>query len=432
MVPKYERGQAIILIAFAIVGFIAIVALALDGGNVLLDRRRAQNAVDTAAYAAALAKIEAQKQVPALTPGQIQTALITAAKIRATSNGYPDSTITVNNPPQTGCGGATNPYIIAAGDSPEEQKLKEQYIQVIIKSTVNTYFAPIIGIRTLSNCVEAIGRAKPVVWTPLFNGNALVGLKPDGDCAIDTGTSNSKTWTLTGGGIFSNNCVKHTKGTLNVPDDECITAVGSANVSGGGTHACVDPNQTDLALVYPADIAALMPPNPCTGAITAGRYAGGGKVPDSGQTNFTEDVFCISDFSTLDAHVVLTYATLYVTDTSFDVKFNGGGEPGFFGTATKTVGSPYKDYYMIIALLSKAEADKCNQNVEYRGNGNNELIGTILAPSTCWDFRGNSTGDSSQLIFYKFTSNGDAELNINYAPLDNATGPEPPVLELAK
>jgi len=119
MTSKYERGQAIILIAFAIVGFIAIVALALDGGNVLLDRRRAQNAVDTAAYAAALAKIEAQKQVPALTPGQIQTALQNAAIFRASSNGYPDSTITVNNPPQTGCGGATNPYIIAAGDSPE-------------------------------------------------------------------------------------------------------------------------------------------------------------------------------------------------------------------------------------------------------------------------------------------------------------------------
>ena len=40
-----ERGQALILIVFAILGLFGVTALAIDGGNVYADRRRAQNAV---------------------------------------------------------------------------------------------------------------------------------------------------------------------------------------------------------------------------------------------------------------------------------------------------------------------------------------------------------------------------------------------------
>ena len=58
MKNKHEKGQAIIIIAFAIVVLVGFAALAIDGGRVLSDRRHAQNAADTAAYAAALAKIK--------------------------------------------------------------------------------------------------------------------------------------------------------------------------------------------------------------------------------------------------------------------------------------------------------------------------------------------------------------------------------------
>ena len=54
---KYERGQALILIVFAIFALVGLTGLTIDGGNVFADRRHAQNAADTAAYAAALAKV---------------------------------------------------------------------------------------------------------------------------------------------------------------------------------------------------------------------------------------------------------------------------------------------------------------------------------------------------------------------------------------
>src|SRR5215510_16284807 len=54
---KSERGQALIIIAIALVVLGGLMALVVDGGNVFLDRRNAQNAADSAALAAALARI---------------------------------------------------------------------------------------------------------------------------------------------------------------------------------------------------------------------------------------------------------------------------------------------------------------------------------------------------------------------------------------
>ncbi len=108
-----EKGQVLILIAFAMIGLVGFSALAIDGGRTLSDRRHAQNAADNAALAAALAKVRGQNYT-------------TAANARATSNGFDGgaaSDIVVNCHPLSG------PY---AGNS--------EYIQVIITSYVPTTF----------------------------------------------------------------------------------------------------------------------------------------------------------------------------------------------------------------------------------------------------------------------------------------------------
>jgi len=46
-----ERGQALILVVFALIGLLAIAGLAIDGGTVFLERRRMQNAADASALA---------------------------------------------------------------------------------------------------------------------------------------------------------------------------------------------------------------------------------------------------------------------------------------------------------------------------------------------------------------------------------------------
>ena len=49
-----ERGQAIVLIALAVVGLIAMIGLMIDGGAFFVDSSRLKRAVDAAAVSAAL------------------------------------------------------------------------------------------------------------------------------------------------------------------------------------------------------------------------------------------------------------------------------------------------------------------------------------------------------------------------------------------
>src|SRR5512139_888379 len=98
-----NRGQALIIFVFALIGLIGITGLAIDGTNTLSERRRVQNGADTAAMAGALAKINGQKEfswtnancvVPNPLPADINTLPACAKKLyfdardRATSNGY--------------------------------------------------------------------------------------------------------------------------------------------------------------------------------------------------------------------------------------------------------------------------------------------------------------------------------------------------------
>ena len=78
---KKERGQVLVFIMAGLIGFIAITALSIDGGNAYFNRRRAQNAADTAAMAAGLAKI---RQLPS----SPLTAWKDAGYSRATTNGF--------------------------------------------------------------------------------------------------------------------------------------------------------------------------------------------------------------------------------------------------------------------------------------------------------------------------------------------------------
>jgi Flp pilus assembly protein TadG len=404
-----EKGQALILTTFAIIALIGFTALALDGGRAFEERRHAQNAADTAALAGALAY-------------QQGVDITTSAQTRATSNGYDDN-------------GTTNDVTIAVTDiaagsgvCPGDAAGKE--ITVDITTNTNTTFTRVLGRNTLSNTVSATSRAcLPTVADP-FNGAAVAGLNPGtSSCAYDSGNSNAAHWTVKGGGIFSNGCAySKNNGSVTIDSGECVATVGSAS-----NFTCMQPNQTSMALSS-ANITEMMPPNPCT--------AGGiGITPASGQTTFTNGVYCISNLDALDKKdIVLNNATLYVTDLDFDLKFAGGG--GFNGSPTVSgtyAGSDtYAGYYMIIAYNPSKPCTAFNahgvQTMQLRGNSGGTFSGTILAPSACLDIRGNGepSGIHTQIIGWMVSSNGNAEVYINYNPNPDLLTPYDPTITLER
>jgi Flp pilus assembly protein TadG len=143
---KSERGQALLLIALGAVVLFGFAALAIDSSRVYEDKRHAQNAADTSALAAALAKIRQQDY----------TAI---ALSRASANGYvndADSTVTVNLCSDTGitCDG------LPTGATPSE------YIRVRITSVVPMTLGRVVGWTSMTNDVVAIARVKGMTTTP--------------------------------------------------------------------------------------------------------------------------------------------------------------------------------------------------------------------------------------------------------------------------
>lgn len=400
-----EKGQALIIIAFAAVVLFGFTALAIDGSRLFADKRKAQNAADTAALAGALAYTRGND-------------IMTAVNDRVTSNGY-------NNNGTTNTVTVTTTDIIAgSGGCPGDVDGKE--ITVNIVSTINTTFARVIRRDTLTSAVSATSRGCGFYMAPLFGGNAIVGLNPTtSTCAFDSGKSNAAHWKLQGGGIFSNGCAwSKNGGSVTLDPNTCVTAVGATS-----NFTCQQPNQLSQAISYPADALAKMPDNPCDG--TPGDV---GLPPPASGSTFVNGVYCISDLDQYDKKdIVLSNATLYVTDPKFNLKFAGSG--GFSGTATKN--GDFAGYYMIVAMTSPPCPSFTSQNsqvIVFRGNGGGTFSGTILAPSACIDVRGNGnpSGMHTQIIGYNVTSNGNAEVYVNYNEDENHQNPEYPNITLLR
>src|SRR6185436_767215 len=94
---NHESGQALPLLALALVGLLGFAALALDGGNLYTEQRRAQAAADNAVMAAAFSQMQGTP-APAL--------WATAAYSNAARNGYniggPGTTLAFHTPPTHG------------------------------------------------------------------------------------------------------------------------------------------------------------------------------------------------------------------------------------------------------------------------------------------------------------------------------------------
>ena len=396
MLPKAfsQRGQALILIVLGIVGLVAITALAIDAGNSFSDRRHAQNAADAAAMAGALAKTQDQD-------------ITTYALNRATSNGYSNdgvNTVTVNNPPGPSCNGTNGPYV---GNT--------EYIQVIIRSTVNTFFAPIVGINQLNNCVEAIARAKPS--EPPGEGAAILSLACDGKRAIEAGGSTEIV--VHGGGVYSNSndaeAIYVQKLTnLQLDPGYKAVAVGGVNVPEGYPY-----DDYVLPPLFPCPLPAddpllLQPPYPCDFDVP------GDFNPPNG-TVLTPGVYCISGFFN-EADITGTGVTFIMLNKGISWQ----------GNSQMHLSAPTTDNDSTKGLLIYLPPSNYGA-VTINGTANTEFTGTILAPSSLITVSGNLEGGGeikSSFIGLKVKLTGKGEFNVFYSPGDNWE--YKPAIELSK
>jgi len=409
---RSESGQALIVLALGFVALISFTALAIDGGMIYADRRQAQNAADSAALSAALAKVNGQDWQ-------------TSGLNRANDNGYDDNgssnTVDIHNPPISG------QY---AGD--------DEYIQVFISADVNTSLLQFAFQGDVENTVEAIARVIPSQSGAFYNGNAIVGLRPDA-CKVIWKHGNSDTQ-VTGGGVWSNsndpNCsftYSGAAGDLTVHGPAVISVVGGASYNGGSPNATVVTGQQQLA--YPPLIE--VPAPTCSGnavwdagthTLSPGNWTG--SFPPDGETYLDPGIYCITDSSfRMNAHDTLSGddVLLYLANAS-TVKWNGNAQINLSGRLS----GPYQGMVIYISHQNYTNPGNCSMTLN--GNEDCSFTGTIYAPTCNVNMlgAGSTIGWRSQVVGYTVELGGNNDFTIFYTADDNYVTNLPPQIELTK
>jgi Flp pilus assembly protein TadG len=392
-----ERGQALILITLAAIGLFAITGLAIDGSAKFSDRRHAQNAADTAALAGALANIrgDANWELEALN--------------RALDNGYDDNHVS-NEVEVFTCdeaGSSCGPY---ANDP--------RYIQVVITSHVNTYFARVIGIDQVHNTVQAVAMSQESYVGELYGGASIVGLAPD-QCKTIWFSGGALT-EIEGGGVFSNsnlNCGVTIQGSANISMDGSIDMVaagytknGNPPLGGiaGGLHGGAG------AYDYPPPAGML--PNPtCTGnaaksgtSMSPGNYSG--TFPPNGVKTLNPGTYCINGEFRLNAKDDLTGTGVTIFMQSGGITWNGGAKMNLSAPTSGDLAG-----LLIYAPMSNTST------MRFNGNANSLLTGTIFMPAApiVYNGTGNLNPSHVQIIGYTIELTGSNTTNVLYQDADN-------------
>jgi len=452
-----ERGQVLIIIVAAMVGLIGMVGLAVDGGMAFSDRRHAQNAADTAALAGSLARINEELNWRSVAWGV------------ADENGY-DGLLS-NDVDVYLCSEESASCDLSAGANPDD------YVQVIITSWFDTYFARIVGIPTVTNRVEAIALSDTDDTGPLANGEAIVALRQD--CKepasfIVQGTPNLN---VEGGGLW-----------INSDDPACGfkcdtssgTITGNITIVGGGFEPSahceengINGTVTSVAspIDYPItldDIGLDVPPEcdtsdpslkgaytnypagttyesvtysePIT-VLTPGWYTDfpPKKEQPLGALNDTivmqpGGMYCVGNvirWNVPNFKLIGHNITLFVR-AGYDFSFTGGD---IVIDAPDT--GDYAGYAIIVEpdyTFTNGVLDSPDEACTINGDADNSYTGTIFAPYCVCTLNGGSepTGFNAQLLCYEVKITGDSIINFTYDPGENGRQIDPPKIGITK
>ena len=461
-----EHGQALIMIAFAIVGLVGFAALAIDGGSVFSDRRHSQNASDTSVLAAALERVRR--------PTEDWKAV---AVSRAADNGYSaaDGVSEVNvylcsELPLTVNGFTMSCKGLKPSDDPAD------FVYVHIKSVVKMFFAPVIGWRTVTNHTDAVAHAKiptPTNWGDGFGiqswheGCKLPG---DGDPFEVGGSGDSE---VIGAGVLVNaSCptddsfVQNGNPKLHTTKGVCVH--GTANYDPSDITADASTSLTEGCRAIDPDAKQMPPPADCGTRVGRldpqpdGSYiAQPGNYDQSDNRQFpdvtgnvtvrlTKGVYCLWNGINVNAQVTLTtdfdrdgdfdpgtegvFFYLPGLESGDDIQFNGGANINLHAiTTTNLVNFDDSWLNMLIFVNPDYEAD-----IDISGNSGSTYTGTILAPSAHVHFLGHNGTTAgtvtldSQIIADTVKISGDTDFTLIYNESNNSTTLYNPMIDLVE
>ena len=390
-----EKGQAIVFLVLGLVVFLGFVALAIDGGMALADRRNSQNSADAAALAGggeAALYLENQHMYYNnwnCNAGDVLDAMdlaeVTAVNRAAANNFMIDYDPSDHNGVHATCGQVDYGFYLD----------KFIDITVDISSTTQANFAQLIFPNALHNEVDATTRIRP--RQPMVFGNAIVALNPAGCQGQQNGATfhGNALVDVTGGGIFSNGCLRANGN----PD---------ISVTGGGNYGH-DIENGDIFDPHAEPVDYLIPPSAYDVTLPDCTDPDAHNVPSLPE-NMTPGLWCITGDLKINGGDTIrgSGVTIYVPNGGITINGNASVQI----TAPEYSPDPSPAIPGIVIYLPPT-----NHNViKLNGTSDTFFIGTILAPGADIKITGtNGTGAyQSQIIGWNVEGGGTADTYVTY------------------
>ena len=417
-----EKGQVLVLLVLAFVALLGFAALAIDGGMVYADRRRAQNGADASSLAGGGA-----------TALHLENNFVNYGNFTCTNNGSPeygeiltaqavarsaamsraaDNDFTIDEDISDFNGVATNCGITDNGS------WLDKYIDITatITSTTPTNFAHLIYGGPLRNRATAVTRVRP--RAPLAFGNAIVALNP----AACQGQQNGATFhggpivTVTGGGIFTNGCLRGDGGpSVEVIDGPISYVVELLDNPG------FNPVPQQVPVPIPASAYDVPPPD-CSSPAAH-------NVQASDLLNTAQPLhglYCVTGNLRVNSHDTLVGDGVTIFMINGEIHDNGGATIQL--TAPPHSPDPAPAIPGLLIYLPPTNTS----DVDINGNSLNNFTGTILAPGSTIYVTGTAGVSAlhSQIIGWDVEVGGDGTLNVLFD--DREQYSDPAYLELFK
>ncbi len=421
-----EKGQAIVYLVLGIVVFFGFVALAIDGGMALADRRHEQNASDAASLAGGAAAALHMKNNQTYTCKQDWTcannSVITNAEVdarqkainRADLNGFTiDGNLADHNGVETLCGGTS---------------WRDAYLDVTvaISATTQSNFLQLVYPNALHNEVEADTRVDP--GGPLEYGNAVVALNkqlcsdPGSEGVVMGGSGDIM---VNGGNIFSNGCIRDNGGVTvtvsgGVPYGNDLSHITEEN----WTPTPVYTDTTDITDAYNVT-QPVVSGGICT---AAGAHNVDKSLPASTEASPLSGLYCVTSTQGLGIN---NNEKIYGKDiTIFIIR----GPLTINGTPHLYLSAPASDAENVAPAIPGVLIYLPPSNsspIIINGDTTSELNGLILAPKSSIQLNGNGeVMYNGQVIGWNVEITGNADFKMDYVGCNGYL--QPPSIDLYK
>ncbi len=422
-----EEGQAIVLVALAMVAMLGMLALAVDGGVAYAMRRQMQNASDSGSLGGAQVLLNRLGDLSAAT----EQAVLAAVHSNAEQNGVADS----NGIPGDGINDNIQAFFVDQFDNPLAAPLGSngfvpdaaRGVQVATSGSFVSFFAGLAGHDSLGVGATAAARYESVV-VPF----GLLVLHPS-ECGAMY-VHGQGDFSVTNGGVHVNSaCTSgqlYTGKTSTTADS--LSVVGSYEIQGGnatvtptpdtGTDPVPDPlaNLSDPGWGFPTQHGTPATPQlldisgPIAVALDPGIYWGGVRIRGQANVDFRPGPYVFAGGGLeISGQGDVTGNGVFFFNTVDPMNPNGDGAFGDFYCAgvgdiefTPMGSGTYKN------LLYFQDRNN-TQNVYIAGNCLGGLTGTIYTPNAMIDIAGNGNTEA-QFITETIEVRGNGWMDILY------------------